>query len=333
MADPRRFLVVGGAGMIGSRLTCALLRAGHWVHVLDNDKFSAFDPLSPREIRTIEDRFDRLLLGARITRGSTTSRSDVKRAFDAARPDCVLHLAAPPLVASARRDPGSARDAIVGGTSNLLDAAVVSDRVRRFVYVSSSMVYGDVADGPVPEAAPKRPVNIYGWLKLAGEIATQTRLAHTRIESVIVRPSGVYGPGDVNRRVAQTFCEAALDGRPARIGTRAATIDFTHVDDLADGLVLAATHPAAGGRVFNMTHGATRSLEDLAEIIGHAVGRPLALDSTPDAEIRPRRGALDSSLARALLGFTAPTPLETGIPAYLDHLASLSIPDRKVVGG
>ena len=75
---------------------------------------------SRHEIRTIEDRFDRLLLGARITRGSTTSRSDVKRAFDAARPDCVLHLAAPPLVASARRDPGSARDAIVGGTSNLL---------------------------------------------------------------------------------------------------------------------------------------------------------------------------------------------------------------------
>jgi len=332
LADLKRFLVVGGAGMIGSRLTRALLREGRVVHVLDNKGFSAFDPLNPREIRTIEDRFDRLLRGARIIRGSTTSRSDVDGAFDAARPDCVLHLAAPPLVASARRDPGAARDTILGGTSNLLEAALASGRVRRFVYVSSSMVYGDVADGPVPESEPTRPVNTYGWLKLAGEFATRTRLANADTEPVIVRPSGVYGPGDVNRRVVQAFCEAALDGRPARIGSGAA-IDFTHVDDLAGGLVLAATHPSAGGRTFNMTRGAARSLDDLARVIGDAMGRPLALERKPDAEIRPRRGPLDSSLARALLGFAAPTSLEVGIRSYLDHLAFLSAPCREMARG
>ena len=316
-----KVLITGGAGLIGSALGRRLMDAGHEVLVLDNFTYSYAPTTSPSIHADTIARVETLLDGAQIERCSTLEKLRLYRLYEEFQPDRVVHLAAIPLVSVATREIEDAAASISTGLINVLEVMRMLPGADRFVYASSSMVYGNFTKDPMPEEGETNPINIYGGLKLAGEVITKSYLYPTGIDPVIVRPSAVYGPTDQHRRVVQKFCENMLRGQPIHLNARNDhTMDFTYVDDIADGFYLATTHDNAARETFNMTFGHGRPLSDLARIL-REIDPALRLsgDEINDAD-RPRRGSLCIDKARRLLGYAPQWPLEKAIPIYVDAI-------------
>jgi nucleoside-diphosphate-sugar epimerase len=324
-----RVLLTGGAGLIGSHLSRLLLDDGHEVLALDDFTFSYSAELSPALPADIAYRTGHLMAGARLIRCSIFEKARLRELLDAFSPEAVVHLAAIPLVAVATQHVEAAARSLSEGLITVLEALRDVRGVRRFVYASSSMVYGHFRQDPMPEDGPTEPVNIYGGLKLAGEVLTRAYLRPTGIEPVIVRPSAVYGPTDHHRRVVQKFCEATLDGTPVQLNARNDhTMDFTYVEDIAQGFFLAATHPRAAGETFNMTFGQARRLSDLFRILRAIEPGLTASTQDIDDHDRPTRGSLSIAKAGRLLDYAPRWPLERGVVAYLDYLRNGAMPLR-----
>jgi nucleoside-diphosphate-sugar epimerase len=310
-------LVTGGAGFIGSHVVRTLLDAGHETVVLDY--FHSYVPrANPTFLRNTEYRFDVLLKGAHLIRGTTTHKDDLRRHVTGVRPEYVLHLAALPLADVAHRNTEEALESIVLGTVNLLEILRDLHSVRKFLFVSSSMVYGDFDRVPMPEHAPKHPKEIYGGMKYAGEVLVEVFCKRYGIPYAIVRPSAVYGPTDNNCRVLQTFVEGAIEGRPL-VATAPETtfLDFTYAQDVAQGITKVLLSPIALNEAFNITRGEGRSLAEAIDIL-REIFPDLRVDARSDDEdFRPARGALDITKARTLVGYDPEFPLEVGLPRYV----------------
>ncbi len=317
-----KFIVTGGAGLIGSELTAKLLKLGHDVLVLDSFQFS-YEPKLPTMYNSVLSyRFDHLLSGARIERCNLTEKSLVNRLVEDFGPAVIIHLASMPLVSIATKHIEEARCSLSEGLLNLLEVTRNSSCVTRFVYVSSSMVYGDFSSDPMPEDGPQSPCNIYGGLKLAGEILLQSYLCQTETEWTIIRPSAVFGSTEVHQRVVQKFCTNALSNLPLTVfDSKDNLYDFTYVEDIANGLVLAATHRAAANQTFNITFGKARTLHELVEIIrSHVPDLTVTVQKSNDKD-RSRRGSLCIQKAEDLLGYQPKWSLENAIPVYLNYLS------------
>jgi nucleoside-diphosphate-sugar epimerase len=191
----------------------------------------------------------------------------------------------------------------------------------RLVYVSSSMVYGDFLSPEVDELEhPKNPKDIYGAFKLAGEIVVAAYAKNYGIDTVVCRPSAVYGPTDTNARVIQKFVNAALQGKPLLLdGDGSMKLDFTYVEDAAQAIFFAATKPEAKNKIYNVTRGEGRSLKELTEIIrSHIPATKIEHREVP--KYMPVRGALSIDRARRELGFVPQVTLEEGVRRYIEHL-------------
>ena len=205
------------------------------------------------------------------------------------------------------------------GTLNIFQAARHVDCMERVTYVSSSMVYGDFRQDPASEDHPTAPKDIYGGLKLSGEILTRTYAQRYGLDFTVIRPSAVYGPTDNNSRVVSIFIESAFKGEPLRVFGEESVLDFTYVSDTADGIATAALHPNASTQTFNLTFGRGRALAEAARIVA---------DLVPGTEIQimkeennvPARGTLDITRARELIGYEPKVCLEEGISRYLDYV-------------
>jgi UDP-glucose 4-epimerase len=326
-----RVLITGGAGFIGSHTVREFVRRKHEVVVLHSYRAAYASPLWPSFASDRNYRFSNLMTGADIRRGDTLNKGHLRALIEDFQPECILHLASLPLVSIATHHPEEAREGIFEGTANVLEIVLKSPSVRRFVYISSSMVYGDFVSSPVDEQAPTNPINVYGGLKLAGEILTRSYLATSNTEHVIVRPSGVYGPTDGNRRVVQIFCENALRGRPIEIIDGPDTIiDFTYVKDVAQGIYLAGTKPNAANQTFNITYGKGRDLTEVADAIRTHVPEVIVRHVSASETDRPRRGTLDISKARELIDYNPRWRLEDGVTRYLNFLKQSSAEEIKV---
>ncbi|WP_237828341.1 NAD-dependent epimerase/dehydratase family protein [Sandaracinobacteroides sayramensis] len=317
-----RYLLTGGAGFIGSHLANRLSLMGKKVSILDAMRCYAHPPAA--ETRAV-DRHCRhaLIASSELLHEDIANRERLLRVLERLQPDCIVHLAANPILSSAERDPVGCRTDILETTRALVEAVRLSGGVRRFVHLSSSMVYGDFEDGLAAEDAPVAPVNAYGRLKLESEDLVVSILSDTSTDWSIVRPMAVYGAGDFYRRVIPLFCAQAEAGEQLSLRAGAdMRIDFTHVEDVVDGLIRVAMEPAARGRIFNISCGEARSLLDLAGILQAHFPR-LRYELLQDRDVRrPSRGALNIDKARRLLGYSPNVRLEDGIAAYLSHLAS-----------
>jgi UDP-glucose 4-epimerase len=323
----QRVLVTGGAGFIGSHTTARLVAEGLEVTVLDPLRTH----VQPVHEANLRHRRETLLRGARVIEGETVDTDLLRRTIDEARPDAVVHLGVLPLATVALADRGFAFDSILRGTQNLLDAISRLGSIERFVYVSSSMVYGDFGQTPMPENAETSPKEIYGGMKLAGEILTRVYSQTTGMPHAIVRPSAVYGPTDVNGRIVQKVVEAACWNWPVKLVNAASTyLDFSYVSDVADGIVL-ALHSPVENETFNVTAGQARTLAELHELLRKRFPElPVELVERP-SDFRPKRGTLDISKARELLGYAPRFALEAGVEAYVDFVLGLPTPSEAAV--
>jgi nucleoside-diphosphate-sugar epimerase len=210
---------------------------------------------------------------------------------------------------------------------NSLFRAALEAEVERFVYVSSSMVFERAAAFPTTEELLDRtlpPRSSYGFSKLAGEYYCRAAHAELGLPFSIVRPFNAYGPGESPgeepgiAHLVPDLIERCLRGeRPLPIfGSGEQTRTLTHVDDIADGIFAALTHPAALGEDFNVSANEERTVADIAAVVWEACGNDpgeLELEHRPSFEVDVQRRWPSTQKARRLLGWEARVPLRDGI--------------------
>lgn len=317
-----RVLVTGGAGFIGAHACAALAADGHEVVAVDPLRTYAYS-FDAHHWHGLRYRREVLLRDARVIVASTENRDELRKAVLDAKPEYILHLGALPLATVARVSADHAFESILRGTFNLVELALELGGVEKLLYVSSSMVYGDFTQMPMPESAGTAPKDPYGGFKLAGEVIVETFSRAQGLPYAIVRPSAVYGPTDMNDRIVQRFVECALWSRPLTVVDPENTfLDFSYVKDVAQGLVKVLLSPVRN-ETFNITAGEGRTLAELHELLRERYPDMPVEVSTKSEDFRPKRGALDVSKARDLVGYEPQYSLERGVDEYVAFLSAL----------
>jgi nucleoside-diphosphate-sugar epimerase len=246
---------------------------------------------------------------------------DIPKIFAAVQPELVVHLASFPRQKVVNANPMIGSRAMSEGLLNLLEASV-RNHVSKFVYVSSSMVYGNFNDKSgegIYENHICRPLGQYGIMKLAGEWLVEDYQRRHNMAYTIIRPSAVYGPRDVEDRVVSKFLLTAMRDGVIQVNGGKETLDFTYVDDAVDGIVTAAVNPYTDNEIYNITRGAGRSLLEAAELAIKIVGKGSIQINEPDDNF-PSRGQLNISRAYNDFGFLPLTDIEQGFQEYYEWL-------------
>jgi UDP-glucose 4-epimerase len=321
-----KFLVTGGHGLIGHNVVQRLQARGETVSVVDTHTTYGIIPQAEIDY----------LMGERLNKITDhpyynqciTDSYEIDHIVEKEQPKVIIHCASFPRQKVVNANPAHGADVMMRGLINLLESAK-KHGVERFVYISSSMVYGDFEDQVLEDDACA-PQGQYGIMKLAGEWLVKDYARKTGMEYVIIRPSAVYGPLDVEDRVVAKFMLQAMRGGILRVNGAAETLDFTYVDDAADGIVAAATRIMCRNMVFNITKSHSVTLLEAAEMIVKIVGRGEIETRDKDADF-PSRGALNIDRARIILGYDPKVDVEQGFREYYDWLSNSVYWSQKTV--
>lgn len=319
-----KIFLTGGAGFIGSFISKELIKEKDDVTIYD--AFLNFvDPSESNYENLLKLRLSDVRDKVKIERGDIRHKDHLLRALQEYQPEIVVHLAALPIAKASNIHSEDAFGINLYGTVNVLESIRQVKSVKRFVYASSSMVYGNFEYSPADEEHPTKPIDVYGGTKLAGEVLTRAYGKRFNIEYTIIRPSAVYGPTDSNKRVSQIFVEDALKGKTLKLdGGGTTKLDFTFVEDTAHGFVLAMKSENAKDETFNITRGEGRSLKEFVDILKTLLP-DIKTEITPVDKERPKRGALDISKARKLLGYKPKYSIEEGLKIYVDFVKKSGI--------
>ena len=198
-------------------------------------------------------------------------------------------------------------------------------KLSRFLYISSSMVYGDFKKKQVKETDALNPKDIYGTMKLAGEVIVKGLSKYCKIPYTIIRPSAVYGPTDMNERVTQFMLMKAFDeNKLLEVHGKDEKLDFTYVDDIVDGCVKAATKKQGLNNTFNITFGKSRRILSYAKIIGKYF-KNSKYKVIKRNKASPKRGTLSISKAKKLLDYKPKYSLERGTAKYIEFLKHIDL--------
>lgn len=317
-------LVTGGAGFIGSHLVERLLAQGHRVVALDN-----FDPFySPDEKR-------RNLAAAlenpafRLVEADCAEPRQVEDGLAGERIDAIVHLAAKAGVRPSLRDPVGYTRANVVATQVLLEFARQRG-IQRFVFGSSSSVYGNRTDIPFSEDDPAdRPVSPYAATKRAGEVICHTYAHLYDMRIIALRFFTVYGPRQRPDLAIRKFATLMMNGQPVPMfGDGSAERDYTWVDDILDGVVAAIERTgrvAPEFEIVNLGESRTTSVRRLIELLADALGVEPRIDPQPAQPGDVLRTCADVSKAARLLGYSPRVPVETGIPRFVEWLRTVPV--------
>ncbi|NIM19937.1 MAG: NAD-dependent epimerase/dehydratase family protein [Candidatus Latescibacteria bacterium] len=297
------FLVTGGAGFIGSNITQELLKRGDTVRVLDD-----FSTGREENIRDFMSDIE-------LIEGDIRDKATVQSAMKGV--DYVLHQAALASVQRSIDNPEASNEVNVRGTLNLLDAAN-GESVKRFVYASSSSVYGDSEVLPKEESMPTNPKSPYAVTKLAGELYCQVYSGVFGLPTVSLRYFNVFGPKqDPNSQysaVIPIFIKALIQNEPPTIfGDGEQSRDFTFVENVVRANLLACESNSPGGGVYNVACGDRFTLNDLYARLMMIIGSNIEPKFGP-----PRPGDVKHSQAsiRAVeeaLGYRTVVDFENGL--------------------
>ncbi len=303
-------LVTGGAGFIGSNIVEALLNKGYNVRVLDNFSTGKRDNLLGYEddIQLIE--------------GDIRSPNIVQEAVSGI--DVILHQAALPSVPRSIKDPITTNAVNISGTLNLLEAAVKSS-VQRFVYASSSSVYGDSPELPKKETMNPRPLSPYAVSKLAGEKYCQVFSRIYGLETIGLRYFNVFGkrqdPGSQYSAVIPKFIKQMLnDKQPTIYGDGLQSRDFTFIANIIKANLLAATKDVKESLILNCACNERINLIELVNKINKNLDKgiePVFENSRPGDV---KHSFADIELAKEKLGYRVEVDFEEGLKQTIDSL-------------
>ncbi len=303
---PSTYLVTGGAGFIGSHLAESLLQDGQRVRIIDNlltgkrENLAYLGALAGDLEFAIGDINDVDLL-RRLMRDA----------------DFVLHQAALPSVPRSLADPLETHLHCLTGTLNVLVAARDCG-VKRVVYAASSSAYGDQPGAAKHESMRPAPISPYGVAKLAGEYYAAAFTHSYGLETVALRYFNVFGPrqdpASEYAAVIPKFITLMLDGKQPRIfGDGEQSRDFTYIDNVVSGNLLACAAPDAAGAVINLATGGRITLNDLVAQLNAALGTDLPPIHTPERPGDIKHSRADVSKAKELLSFAPVVEFAEGL--------------------
>lgn len=302
MLSGKTILITGGAGFIGSNLAKRLNAS---------NKIVVVDDLSEGHAENLAG-----LKNVEFVKEDIRNEEFIQKLFAQKKFDYVFHLAAS--FANQKSIEFPAQDLEINGfaTLKLLEAAQ-KNGLKRFVYASSSCIYGPEEKAMREEMKPA-PETPYAITKLLGEYYANFFFEYHKLPTAIVRYFNVYGPNEYPgkyRNVIPNFFAKALSGQPLPVmGDGSDSRDFTFVDDAVDGTILAAEKPEAAGQTFNIGHGAETRIIDLAKLVNKTAANGDKIQFVPKRawdKISRRVAAVEK--AKKLLGFEAKTPLEQGL--------------------
>jgi UDP-glucose 4-epimerase len=309
-----RIVVTGGLGLIGHNVVRKLEQQGHEIAVVDTRTNYGIIPQS--EINYLISERLKIIKTDRLYTINIADAGGIDWLFEKHKPELVIHLASFPRQKVVNANPCLGSRTMSEGLLNLLENCK-KHKVRRFFYASSSMVYGDFQDY-VTEDNICRPQGQYGIMKLAGEWLVKDYQKHG-IDYTIFRPSAVYGPLDVEDRVISKFLLTAMRGGVLKVNGVNETLDFTYVDDAADGIVDAVQAETTKNKIYNITKSHSKTLLSAAELAVKLVGKGTIEVRDKDADF-PSRGALDITSARNDFNFNPKVDIEEGFEIYYDWI-------------
>ncbi len=320
-----RILVTGGMGFIGHNIVAQLEDMGYDdITLVDN--FTTYGIIPENELTALMlERQSRI---SSVCYEYDIAASAVETAFKANKPDLVIHLASFPRQKVVNSNPTLAADTMMKGLLNLCELSC-KYQVKRFVYVSSSMVYGDFKDG-TDEYAFCKPQGQYAIMKLAGEQLVRDYGHRGCFDYTIVRPSAVYGPCDVEDRVVSKFFMTAMRDGILKVNGEHERLDFTYVTDTASGIVGASLSKDTAFRTYNITRGESRTLLEAATLITKIVGKG-KIEVTHKSEDYPSRGTLSINAARRDFEFSPTINIEEGFVRYYEYLVNSPFWSEKTV--
>ena len=309
-----KILVTGGLGLIGHNIVQRLEQQGHEVFITDIKTNYGLIPQAELDYLIAERR--NKIKTDRIHAIDISDRDGIAWLMRTYQPNAVIHLASFPRQKVVNVDPQLGSKTMSEGLLNLLEQSQ-RHSISKFVYISSSMVYGDF-DNDVTEDAVCCPIGQYGIMKLAGEWLVKDYARRGYFDYIIVRPSAVYGELDVEDRVISKFLLTAMQDGVIKVNGANETLDFTYVDDAADGIV-AATLSEHKNKTYNITKSHSKTLLEAAELAVKIVGKGTIEVRDKDADF-PSRGALNIQAARQDLGFDPQVDIDEGFKRYYEWL-------------
>ena len=289
-----KILVTGGLGFIGSKLV-EILSLNNSITILDNK--DTYGLLSKEEENTLYKQRTKNWIhkNTQIVDGDILDQNACLKVFEY-KPDIVIHLAAYPRAAIVDDNPILGVPKLISGTTNILYNCGLFN-VKKMIYTSSSMVYGNFTDG-IKEDANTKPTNIYGEAKLTGERLTKLFAKKNNMSYIIIRPSAVYGLNDLPDRVVPKFFKKAINNE---------TITLHNGNNKAD-------------LSFNLTAGQAFSLKTLSEKVKDITGSKSKVEDIGSHNLYPTRGTLDISKAKNMLNYNPKINFESGLKLYYESI-------------
>ena len=308
-----KILITGGNGFIGSKIV-EILSPKHSITVLDNDE--TYGLIEPAKLKELYKWRQRNWKHINFVYGDVRNQIVGLRAFKS-RPDIVIHLASYPRAKIVNNIPVEGVSQIVDGTTNMLWHAKQFG-AKKFVYISSSMVYGNFKN-KIKEDAKTKPINIYGEAKLTGERLVKLFCKDDKLKYAIVRPSGVYGPGDLPDRVISKFFDAAMKGKKLNVHNGKNKVDFTYRRDAAQGIIDVSMSKNSNTS-FNITNGSAKTLQEAAELVVQITNSKSKIVDTGSNALYPDRGTLNIDRAKKLCNYKPTTNLKEGLVSYYNWI-------------
>jgi nucleoside-diphosphate-sugar epimerase len=312
-------LVTGVLGLIGHHVVSKLEQLGHKVVIADTRTNYGIIPQD--EIDYLISERIKKIASSRIYRIDIADRGGIDFLFETHNFDIVIHMASFPRQKVVNANPTWGSRVMSEGLLNLLETSK-EHKIQKFVYISSSMVYGDFTDDVI-EDAMCNPQGQYGIMKLAGEYLVKDYSRRNCFTHTIIRPSAVYGPLDVEDRVVSKFMLTAMRGGVLKVNGAKETLDFTFVEDAADGIVAASLSNNTHNKTYNITKSHSWSLLDAANLAVTVArsGTVEVRDKDPDF---PSRGALNIDAARRDFGYDPKVDVAEGFNKYYEWLSKSS---------